>query len=93
MCVPVSFDCCASLCTEYAITSVCVSTAEETASLRGLSGTPLHPLPTGCSLTELSVRVSGLREHLSEDDTSRGSWAFFPCIRFDTRDRLAGVLV
>lgn len=53
MCVPVSFDCCASLCTEYAITSVCVSTAEETASLRGLSGTPLHPLPTGCSLTAL----------------------------------------
>lgn len=66
--MPVTFNCCASLCTEYAINCVCVSTAEETTSLRSLR--ELHPLPTGCSLTELSVRVSGLREQLSEGDTS-----------------------
>lgn len=91
MSLPVSFNCCASLCTEHAITSVCVSTAEESASLRSLR--ELHPLPPGCSITELSVRVRGLREPWSEGFTSQRPWAFFPCIRFGMRERVAGGLV
>lgn len=75
MCVPVSFNCCASLCTEYAITGVCVSTAEETTSLRSLR--ELLSLLTGCSLRELSVKVSGLRERLLEVAPPRALGHFF----------------
>lgn len=47
----VNFGCRASLCTLWAITSECISTAEEiSSSLTSLRGVALHPSPTWWSL-------------------------------------------